>query len=207
MSLLLWIAARTVDECQADIAALKTRDESSGIREFVVGTGGAPPVNPMTSPRVANSVVDSEKSPGVTAYGVLRLRLSTGTYAWEVPPSGGGDLHRLWYRPVPLEQFAKRFEPPCKLVSISTFWFRSWSNARFAVGRYLCENRFSTGLLAGRSSGEIREAGHGRARRRVERTVDLVVVLVDLRPVRIGLGDLLSQFHHGNSFVHAGVGA
>ena len=92
MSLLLWIAAepaRTVDECQADIAALKTRDESSGIREFVVGTGGAPPVNPMTSPRVANSVVDSEKSPGVTAYGVLRLRLSAGTYAWKYLPVAG----------------------------------------------------------------------------------------------------------------------
>jgi acid phosphatase type 7 len=55
----------------------------------------------MTSPRVANSVVDSEKSPGVTAYGVLRLRLSTGTYAWKYLPvaretftdSGTGQCH------------------------------------------------------------------------------------------------------------------
>jgi Calcineurin-like phosphoesterase len=66
-----------------------TRDGSRGIREFVVGTGGAPPENPMTSPRAANSVVDSEKSPGVTAYGVLRLRLSAGSYAWKFLPVAG----------------------------------------------------------------------------------------------------------------------
>jgi len=65
-----------------------TRD-SSGIREFVVGTGGAPPENPMTSPRATNSVIDSEKSPGVTAYGVLRLRLSAGSYAWKFLPVAG----------------------------------------------------------------------------------------------------------------------
>jgi len=66
-----------------------TADGSRGIREFVVGTGGAPPETPMTSPRAANSVVDSEKSPGVTAYGVLRLRLSTGSYAWKFLPVAG----------------------------------------------------------------------------------------------------------------------
>jgi acid phosphatase type 7 len=66
-----------------------TRDESSGIREFVVGTGGAPPENPMTSPRAANSVIDSEKSPGVTAYGVLKLRLSAGSYTWKFLPVAG----------------------------------------------------------------------------------------------------------------------
>jgi hypothetical protein len=78
-----------------------TRDPSRGIREFVVGTEGAPPVNPMTSPRTANSVVDSEKSPGTTAYGVLRLRLSAGSYAWTFLPvaresftdSGTGQCH------------------------------------------------------------------------------------------------------------------
>jgi acid phosphatase type 7 len=66
-----------------------TRDGSSGIREFVVGTGGAPPVNPMASPRAANSVVDSEKSPGTTAYGVLKLRLSAGSYTWKILPVAG----------------------------------------------------------------------------------------------------------------------
>jgi len=66
-----------------------TKDLSRGIREFVVGTGRAPPVNPMTSPRAANSVVDSEISPGVTAYGVLRLRLSAGSYAWKFLPVAG----------------------------------------------------------------------------------------------------------------------
>lgn len=43
----------------------------------------------MTSPRAANSVVDSEKSPGVTAYGVLKLRLSAGGYAWKFLPVAG----------------------------------------------------------------------------------------------------------------------
>lgn len=66
-----------------------SRDGSRGIRELVVGTGGAPPVNPMTKPRAANSQVDSEKSPGVTAYGVLRLRLSAGSYTWKFLPVAG----------------------------------------------------------------------------------------------------------------------
>ena len=66
-----------------------TRDGSSGIREFVVGTGGAPPENAMSVPRAANSVIDSEKSPGTTAYGVLRLRLSAGSYAWKFLPVAG----------------------------------------------------------------------------------------------------------------------
>jgi acid phosphatase type 7 len=60
-----------------------TRDLSTGIREFVVGTGGAAPLQPMSRPRAANSVVDSEKEPGATAYGVLRLRLYAGSYAWK----------------------------------------------------------------------------------------------------------------------------
>jgi acid phosphatase type 7 len=66
-----------------------TRDRSRGIREFVVGTGGALPENPMTKPRAANSVVDSQKSPGVTAYGVLRLRLSADSYTWKFLPVAG----------------------------------------------------------------------------------------------------------------------
>jgi len=66
-----------------------TRDRSRGIREFVVGTGGALPENPMTTPRAANSVVDSEKLPGDTAYGVLKLRLSAGGYAWKFLPVAG----------------------------------------------------------------------------------------------------------------------
>jgi Calcineurin-like phosphoesterase len=91
-----------------------TRDLRRGIREFVVRTGGAPPINPMTSPRVANSVVDSEKSPGTTAYGVLRLRLSASLVCrklhLEVPPGSGRDLHRLRHRPASLEQYVKRFK-------------------------------------------------------------------------------------------------
>jgi len=65
------------------------RDSSRGIREFVVGTGGKPPLQPMSSPRTANSQLDSEKSPGKTAYGVLKLRLSAGGYAWKFLPVVG----------------------------------------------------------------------------------------------------------------------
>jgi hypothetical protein len=77
-----------------------TRDRSRGIREFVVGTGGAAPLQPMSSPRVAHSVVDSEKEPGVTAYGVLRLRLYAGSYAWK-------------FLPVPRENFTDSGRSSC----------------------------------------------------------------------------------------------
>jgi acid phosphatase type 7 len=80
-----------------------TADASSGIREFVVGTGGASPDNPMRTPRAKNSEVDSEKpgAPGTTYYGVLKLDLLTGGYAWEFRPravdaftdSGSGQCH------------------------------------------------------------------------------------------------------------------
>jgi hypothetical protein len=40
----------------------------------------------MSRPRAANSQVDSEKEPGVTAYGVLRLRLYADSYAWKFLP-------------------------------------------------------------------------------------------------------------------------
>jgi len=80
-----------------------TRDLAYGIREFVVGTGGAAPSNPMRVPRAANSVIDSEKpnSPGNTAYGVLKLDLYAGGYTWRFLPvegetftdSGSGTCH------------------------------------------------------------------------------------------------------------------
>jgi hypothetical protein len=78
-----------------------TRDPTYGIREFIAGTGGQSPDNPMRVPRAANSVIDSEKSPGVTAYGVLKLDLYAGSYAWEFRPiegetftdSGTGQCH------------------------------------------------------------------------------------------------------------------
>jgi hypothetical protein len=69
----------------------------------VVGTGGAPPTNPMRVPRAANSKIDSEKpqSPGKTAYGVLKLDISGDSYAWTYLPiegetftdSGSGRCH------------------------------------------------------------------------------------------------------------------
>jgi acid phosphatase type 7 len=79
-----------------------TRDLTYGIREFVVGTGGAAPTNPMRWPRANNSVIDSEKSPGVTAYGVLKLDIyADSSYSWRFLPiegetftdSGSGRCH------------------------------------------------------------------------------------------------------------------
>ena len=81
-----------------------TLDRTYGMREFVVGTGGASPDNPMRTQRAANSQVDSEKpgAPGTTYYGVLKLDLLTGGYAWEFRPravdaaftdSGSGQCH------------------------------------------------------------------------------------------------------------------
>jgi acid phosphatase type 7 len=64
-------------------------DPTYGIREFVVGTGGAAPSNPMRFPRAANSVIDSEKEPGKTAYGVLKLGIYTNSYAWKFLPIDG----------------------------------------------------------------------------------------------------------------------
>lgn len=78
-----------------------TLDPFYGLHEFVVGTGGAAPTNPMRFPRATNSVIDSEKEPGKTAYGVLRLDIYAGNYAWEFLPiegetftdSGTGQCH------------------------------------------------------------------------------------------------------------------
>src|SRR5215213_2548502 len=64
----------------------------------------------------------------------------------------------------------------------------------------------ATRLLAGRIRSQVSEAGHGRARRRIERAVDLVVLLVDLRPVCIGFGNLLSQSHNGSRLALVGDG-
>jgi hypothetical protein len=65
-----------------------TMDTTYGMREFVVGTGGASPDNPMSKTRAKNSERDSEKpgAPGTTYYGVLKLDLRTGGYDWEFRP-------------------------------------------------------------------------------------------------------------------------
>ena len=59
---------------------------ADGMREFVVGTGGAPL---RGFERVAaNSVVRS-----VAAHGVLKLTLRPDGYDWQFLPSGSGTLH------------------------------------------------------------------------------------------------------------------
>jgi hypothetical protein len=65
-----------------------TKDEIYGIREFIVGTGGADPDNPMRTQRADHSQIDSEKpgEPGTTYYGVLKLDLHAGSYDWKFLP-------------------------------------------------------------------------------------------------------------------------
>ena len=60
-------------------------DPEYGIRQFIVGTGGAPLTHPVR--RVANSEVTS------STFGVLRLTLDSRSYRWEfISAEGGGVL-------------------------------------------------------------------------------------------------------------------
>jgi hypothetical protein len=58
-------------------------DARSGIREFVVGTGGA---NHTT----IRSVAPNSEVRNVTTFGVLELTLSDGSYDWQFRPESGG---------------------------------------------------------------------------------------------------------------------
>ena len=60
------------------------RPDSRGIRQFVVGTGGAPLYVP-TRVRMGSEVQGSE-------FGVLRLDLSPGSYRWQFLPVAGGSF-------------------------------------------------------------------------------------------------------------------
>jgi hypothetical protein len=57
-------------------------DNSRGLREFVVGTGGKGLYTPERSP--ANMEVENHDT-----YGVLKLTLHTGSYGWEFVPVAG----------------------------------------------------------------------------------------------------------------------
>lgn len=61
-----------------------TPDAQFGIRQFIVGTGGAPLTAPVR--RVANSETV------VSAFGVLRLTLGMQRYRWEFVSSDGGAI-------------------------------------------------------------------------------------------------------------------
>jgi hypothetical protein len=54
-----------------------------GIRSFVVGTGGVA-LRPLSSPRVANSIVGQAHT-----HGVLKLSLNGRGYAWDFVPVAG----------------------------------------------------------------------------------------------------------------------
>lgn len=58
-------------------------DATYGIRQFIVGTGGAP-LYPVSAPYAPNSVVRN-----TSAHGVLRLTLGSGEYDWEFLPVAG----------------------------------------------------------------------------------------------------------------------
>ena len=62
-----------------------TLDTSRGIREFVVGTGGA------SHATLGTLKANSEIFNGST-YGVLKLTLSAGSYAWQFVPVTGGSF-------------------------------------------------------------------------------------------------------------------
>ena len=59
-------------------------DLDLGVRQFIVGTGGAPLTQPLR--RVANSEVAH------SVFGVLRLTLDASSYRWEFLAQGGGVL-------------------------------------------------------------------------------------------------------------------
>ena len=62
------------------------RDEARGIREFIVGTGGATLYNFVTTSANSETRISN-------TYGVLKLTLQSGSYQWEfVPVSGQSDL-------------------------------------------------------------------------------------------------------------------
>ena len=60
------------------------RDPENGIREFVVGTGGEPPIHDSFDSNPANSQVRKLNTPGV-----LKLDLQRGTYHWRFVPIAG----------------------------------------------------------------------------------------------------------------------
>ncbi|MGE3509594.1 MAG: metallophosphoesterase [Vicinamibacterales bacterium] len=60
-------------------------DASRGVRQFVVGTGGAA-LYPLQPPRPNSEIQGS-------AFGVLSLTLSAGAYQWEFIPVDGASLH------------------------------------------------------------------------------------------------------------------
>jgi uncharacterized protein YjdB len=69
----------------APMDASGTADPVRGIREFVVGVGGAGLESWSTTPPIANEEVWQN-----TSYGVLKLTLSDSSYTWEFVPAMGG---------------------------------------------------------------------------------------------------------------------
>ncbi|MBK7593301.1 MAG: metallophosphoesterase [Betaproteobacteria bacterium] len=60
-----------------------TADPAAGVRQFVIGTGGHE-LNPLGPSRPNSEFRDN------STWGVLRLTLGTGSYAWQFLPVGGG---------------------------------------------------------------------------------------------------------------------
>ena len=61
-----------------------TRDDARGIRQFVVGTGG-------TGFRSVSTPIANSETTNDDTFGVLKLTLSPGGYAWEFVPVAGGN--------------------------------------------------------------------------------------------------------------------
>lgn len=58
-------------------------DPATGIREFVVGTGGA-------SLRSFSTIRANSEVRNSVTFGVLKLTLSSNSYAWQFVPAGSG---------------------------------------------------------------------------------------------------------------------
>jgi len=61
-------------------------DPQRGVREFIVGTGGAEKGCPFGTP-IANSEVRDN-----TSFGVLKLTLNDGGYTWEFVAAAGASF-------------------------------------------------------------------------------------------------------------------
>ena len=58
-------------------------DAAKGIREFVVGTGGASHYNDLGTAKPNSQLFNG------TAWGVLKLTLGSGSYTWQFVPVAG----------------------------------------------------------------------------------------------------------------------
>lgn len=70
----------------APVDASQRRDDAKGIRQFTVGTGGAPLYNRVRSAHLSEMFISN--------YGMLRLKLDPALYEWQFMDVNGNVLDR-----------------------------------------------------------------------------------------------------------------